>query len=218
MSPLFCPTGALIISSLLKLLLLLPIYINITPCAALPADNLQRPKPPTLAADPNTVNFHCVHSSQWRDNTRLFVGDCFDAYYMMAYSEGVDPYRPEVRKEFKTRSAPSAQPAGVAIDLPRKYVAGKFITCSVVLATKFEFDITGSCTVAILMRAEVQPGDLPAEDGRSIITNDVSSFRTITTAASVVYDMCGKSLKSPGWATVGKCAGSVCVRVGHVDG
>ncbi|KAL8657548.1 MAG: hypothetical protein Q9226_001808 [Calogaya cf. arnoldii] len=88
----------------------------------------------------------------------------------MAYSEGVDPYKPEVRKEFKTSSASSAQPAGQAIDLPRKYIVG----------------------------------DLPAEEGRSIITNDVSSFRTIVTAASVVYDMCGKPLKSPGWATVGQ--------------
>ena len=66
------------------------------------------------------------------------------------------------------------------------------------------FDVIGTCTLAILMRSEVPAGVLPAEDGRSTVTNEVSSFREMGQAASVVYDMCGKSLKSPGWATVGE--------------
>ncbi|KAL8856530.1 MAG: hypothetical protein Q9178_006845 [Gyalolechia marmorata] len=171
--------------SLLKLLSVFPIYLTIARCAVIPPDNPLLPDSLSLLANPNQVDFHCVHQPQWRDIKFFEIGDCFGAFYMMQYMEGVDPFGPEVRKEFKTRSAQSLQPPGAAVEVPRKYV-------------------TGTCTLAILMRSEVPPGVLPAEDGRSTATNEVSSFREMGKAASLVYDMCGKSLKSPGWATVGE--------------
>ncbi len=79
-------------------------------------------------------------------------------------------------------------------------------------------DLPGTCTLAILMRVEARPGDLPGEDDRSTITNDVSSFRTLGYVASKIYDMCGKPLKSPGWATVGEYAQSIRVGVGREAG
>ncbi|KAL8921370.1 MAG: hypothetical protein Q9172_004063 [Xanthocarpia lactea] len=184
-------------SSLLKLLSVFPIYLTIARCAVIPPDNPLLPDSLSLLANPNQLDFHCVHEPQWRDIKFFEIGDCFGAFYMMQYTEGVDPFGPEVRKEFKIRSAHSLQPPGAAVEVPRKYVTG----CS---ELRHAFDVIGTCTLAILMRSEVPPGVLPAEDGRSTVTNEVSSFREMGKAASVVYDMCGKPLKSPGWATVGE--------------
>lgn len=54
------------------------------------------------------------------------------------------------------------------------------------------------------MRSAMHPGDLPGEDYRSSVVSDVSSFEAIMEAADFVYALCGKALRSPGWAEVGK--------------
>ncbi|KAI4269729.1 MAG: hypothetical protein LQ337_007111 [Flavoplaca oasis] len=154
-------------------------------CAVIPTPNLLLPGLPHVPTETNFLDFHCAHSPQWKD-TRLFdIGDCFGTFHMMLDAEGVEPFAREVRKEFKTRKARSNLPPGDAVLTPRKYVVG-------------------TCTLAILMRVEVRPEDFPAVDGRSTITNDVSSFKSIAHAASLIYDLCGKPLKSPGWASLGE--------------
>lgn len=54
------------------------------------------------------------------------------------------------------------------------------------------------------MRSEVHPGDLPREERRSSVIQDVASFQEIKQAADMVSKMCNKSLRVPGWATIGK--------------
>lgn len=54
------------------------------------------------------------------------------------------------------------------------------------------------------MRSEIHPGDLPGEEHRSPIVQDVASFQQIKEAAEMVSNLCNKSLRVPGWATVGK--------------
>ncbi|KAI4252506.1 MAG: hypothetical protein L6R42_007933 [Xanthoria sp. 1 TBL-2021] len=125
MSPLCRPINALFQSSLLNLLLLFPIFINVARCAVISTDSLLLPKSHNLSANPDTANFHCVHTPQWRDTRAFDINDCFGAFYMMQYMEGVDPYEPEMRREFKTRSAPSLLPAGDSVLTPRKYVTGQ---------------------------------------------------------------------------------------------
>ncbi|KAI4087014.1 MAG: hypothetical protein LQ339_008969 [Xanthoria mediterranea] len=188
MSLAFRPTNALFRSSLLNLLLLLQTYVSIAQCAIISPNGLLLPQSQNFSANPEATDLHCVHTPQWWDRRAFDIGDCFGTFYMMQYNEGVDPYAPVVRKEFQTRSASSNLPPGEAVLTPRKYVVG-------------------TCTLAILMRVEARPGDLPGEDDRSTITNDVSSFRTLGYVASKIYDKCGKPLKSPGWATVGEGGG-----------
>ena len=54
------------------------------------------------------------------------------------------------------------------------------------------------------MRSDVQPGDLPREDGHSLIVSDISSYDDIARAAGAVYDQCCKApLRVPGWAQIG---------------
>ncbi|KAL8993301.1 MAG: hypothetical protein Q9169_006450 [Polycauliona sp. 2 TL-2023] len=155
--------------------------------ATIPPTNRLVPESQNLTAEFDVTNFHCVHSPEWRDIGKYFdISDCFGTLWMMQHVEGVNPFEPEIRREFKTCTAPSNLPPGDSVLTPRKYVVG-------------------TCTLAILMRAETRPGDLPAEEGRSTITNDVSSFKTIGRAAGMIWDMCGKRpLQSPGWATIGQ--------------
>lgn len=54
------------------------------------------------------------------------------------------------------------------------------------------------------MRSDVYPGDLPREGARSAVLSDETSWLTIVSAAQNVWDYCGKVLRSPGWAQVGK--------------
>lgn len=61
------------------------------------------------------------------------------------------------------------------------------------------------CTLAILMRSDVHPGDLPKETGRSTIKSDTSSYKEIASAAFAVYDYCAiRKPRVPGWAQVGR--------------
>ncbi|KAL8727165.1 MAG: hypothetical protein Q9166_006202 [cf. Caloplaca sp. 2 TL-2023] len=162
-----------------------------------------------LSVNASQVDFHCVHQPQWRDIEYFNIRDCFGAIYFMQYTEGVDPVGPEVLKEFKTRSAASVRELGEPVLTPRKYVTRKLYTLLNVRASgrysdRRNNDESDSCTLAVLMRSEARPGDLPAEEDRSTLSNDVSSYETLATAAGRIWDMCGKGLKSPGWATVGK--------------
>ncbi|KAL9012518.1 MAG: hypothetical protein Q9173_002731 [Seirophora scorigena] len=70
------------------------------------------------------------------------------------------------------------------------------------------------CTLAILMRSDVYPGDLPREDGRSAVLSDETSYLAIVSAAQNVWDYCGKVLRVPGWAQVAELD----VRVGSQGG
>ena len=54
------------------------------------------------------------------------------------------------------------------------------------------------------MRSQVHPGDLPQEERRTSVIQDVASFEEIKQAAEIVSKMCTKSLRVPGWATFGK--------------
>ena len=65
-------------------------------------------------------------------------------------------------------------------------------------------DNLDSCTLAILLRSEVHPADLPGQEGHSDVVSDVASYHDITEAADMVYALCGKDLRAPGWAVVGK--------------
>ena len=112
-------------SSFLNLLAVFPVFLTIAHCAVVPPGNPLLPDPLSLLANPNQLDFHCVHHPQWRDIKFFEIGDCFGAFYMMQYTECVDPFGPEVRKEFKTRSAHSLLPPGAAIEVPRKYVTGR---------------------------------------------------------------------------------------------
>ncbi|KAL8801738.1 MAG: hypothetical protein Q9182_004277 [Xanthomendoza sp. 2 TL-2023] len=148
-----------------------------------PAINAVLPNAQDLSLKVGAVDFHCVHQPEWRNVRGFEVQDCFGAFYFMQHTENVNPYRPEVLKEFKTRDALPLKQLGVPELTPRKYVAH-------------------SCTLAILVRSDVRPGDLPAADDQPSIANDISSYQAISSAAGRTWDMCGKGLKSPGWATV----------------
>ncbi|KAL8682485.1 MAG: hypothetical protein Q9186_001432 [Xanthomendoza sp. 1 TL-2023] len=159
-----------------------------------------------LGLKANLVEFHCVHQLEWRNVRNFEISDCFGAFYFMQHTEHAESYRREVLKEFKTNGASSTKRLGESELTPRKYVTRKFDRTLALSVHFLNFQLwnTDSCTLAILMRSDVQPGDLPAEDGHSTITNDISSYQAIGTAAARTWDMCGKGLKSPGWATAGK--------------
>ncbi|KAL8710638.1 MAG: hypothetical protein Q9220_004862 [cf. Caloplaca sp. 1 TL-2023] len=115
--------------------------------------------------------------------------DCFSAIRFMEYTEGVFPRYDEVSKEFiSARTSPPPPPPsskqyGEPVVTPRKYVVH-------------------GCTLAILVRSDVHPGDLPSEGSRSAYVGDVSSYKEIAQVGDVIYNMCGKGLKSSGWAAI----------------
>lgn len=119
------PTSAFCRSSLLNLLLLLQTYVSIAQCAVISPNGLLLLQTQNFSANPEATDFHCVHAPQWWDRRAFDIGDCFGTFYMMQYNEGVDPFAPAVRKEFKTRSALSNLPPGEPVLTPRKYVVGK---------------------------------------------------------------------------------------------
>lgn len=119
------PTNALFRSSLLNLLLLLQTYVSIAQCAVISPNGLLLPQSQNFSANLEATDLHCVHTPQWWDRRAYDIGDCFGTFYMMQYNEGVDPFAPVVRKEFKTGSASSNLPPGESVLTPRKYVVGK---------------------------------------------------------------------------------------------
>ncbi|KAL8726107.1 MAG: hypothetical protein Q9181_006174 [Wetmoreana brouardii] len=53
-----------------------------------------------------------------------------------------------------------------------------------------------------MMRSDVHPEDLPGEQGRSSVSKDVSSYKIVSEAASLVFDACVKRHGVPGWAQI----------------
>ncbi|KAL8951036.1 MAG: hypothetical protein Q9222_002961 [Ikaeria aurantiellina] len=160
------------------------------------------------------ADFHCVHADSWR--TRLFeYGDCFSAIRFMEYTEGVFPHFDDVSKEFiSTRASRPSRQFGEPIVTPRKYVVRKSELSVSYLPRGAQRKLIGlflhlvdTCTLAILMRSDTHPGDLPWEGSRSPIISDISSYKEIAQVGDVIYNMCGKGLRSSGWASTGQHKG-----------
>lgn len=64
--------------------------------------------------------------------------------------------------------------------------------------------LPGECTLSILMASEIHRSDFPGGPEPSELTSDVSSFRLVASAASEIYEFCGKGMLVPGWAQIGK--------------
>ena len=71
-------------------------------------------------------------------------------------------------------------------------------------SAKHQSRLLDECTLAILMRSDVDPDDLPNDEVHSLVLRDVSSYEDIAHAAEAVYNICGKGLRVPGWAQIGK--------------
>ncbi|KAI4191067.1 MAG: hypothetical protein L6R41_000382 [Letrouitia leprolyta] len=59
------------------------------------------------------------------------------------------------------------------------------------------------------MASEIHRSDFPGGPEPSELTSDVSSFRLVASAASEIYEFCGKGMLVPGWAQIGEHDGIV---------
>ncbi|KAL8670848.1 MAG: hypothetical protein Q9168_004627 [Polycauliona sp. 1 TL-2023] len=108
------------------IVLLLSIYLSVAYCATIPSTNRLFPASQNETAEFGMTDFHCVHDPHWKDNTFYFdLADCFGTPWYMESEEKIDVFEPEVRREFKTRTAKSNLPPGDSILTPRKYVVGQ---------------------------------------------------------------------------------------------
>lgn len=187
-------------------------------CKVLPVDLLYGKNPnSTLSVSGDAVDFRCSHDKTWVDTRFFEVKQCYVAIMFMMHEEGIDPTPsgdPPKREEFIAQNARPQQGSSGALLTPRKYTARKQAldvpspcTQAVIMSSssaKHWPRILDECTLAILMRSDVYPGDLPRGEGHALFERDVSSFEDIANAALAVFDFCGRSLRVPGWASVGK--------------
>lgn len=141
---------------------------------------------PTTIEIPQNIDVHCVHEDTWGNSFEAFnLEDCPAAISSIEAAEDLDPMRAAVPKEFITRKGVPHGSHGDPIMTPRKYDSGE-------------------CTASIVMVSEVHSSDFPGAIEPSQLTSDVSSFRLVESAASEVYEICGKGMRVPGWAQIGK--------------